>query len=74
LSFVETIYIICKNKYLSVITVLILTILFEVGQYYNIIKGTGDKWDVIFVATMLVVYLLILLFRKERKNEKSEIS
>ena len=60
LSFVEAIYIISKNKYLAVIIVAVFTIIFEIGQYYSIIKGTGDIWDVIFVIAMLIIYLIIL--------------
>jgi len=70
LSFVEAVYFISKNKYLAVIIVTIFTTIFEIGQHYGFIRGTGDIWDVVFVIVMLVIYFIILTIRKERKNEK----
>jgi len=67
LALAETVYIIKGNHLFAAFVALASTILFESMQYFNIIPGTGDIWDVIFVAISLFVYVLI---KKRGKNEK----
>ena len=70
LSFVETIYFISKNKYLAVTIVAIFTILFESGQYFDCIRGTGDICDILCVFVMLAIYLKIITILEDRKSEE----
>jgi hypothetical protein len=69
LALAETIYFIKKNLYLAFWLALILTVLFETMQYFKIVKGTGDIWDIIFVAVSLSIYFMIKK-RKYRHEEK----
>ena len=69
LSFVEVIYLITKNKYIAITIVIVSTIIFEVGQYFGIISGTGDIRDVICVLIMLVIYAIIISIMEGNKNE-----
>jgi hypothetical protein len=72
LALAETVYVVKKNLYLGVFTALGLTILFEVMQYSGIVRGTGDIWDVIFVAISLSIYYLIKKRRYQHEKRKKE--
>ena len=67
LAFAETVYVINGNHMLGIIVAFISTVLFETMQYFDILPGTGDIWDVFFVAISLFIYLVI---RKGVRNEK----
>jgi len=59
LAFAETVYVIKDNYLLGAFVAFFATILFESMQFFSIVPGTGDIWDVIFVAISLLGYLLI---------------
>jgi len=62
LALTETLYIIKNNLLFAVLITFVLTLLFEVMQYFMIVRGTGDILDIIFVSISLSIYYLI---RKE---------
>jgi glycopeptide antibiotics resistance protein len=68
LALAESVHLITKNITFAVITTFILTVLFEVMQYFRIVKGTGDIWDILFVAVSLSIYFMIM--RRRHENEK----
>jgi hypothetical protein len=70
LALAEAVCIIKKNLNFSVIVALIATILFEFMQYLGIVKGTGDIFDVIFVAVSLSIYFLIK--KRSYTNEEKD--
>jgi hypothetical protein len=68
LALAETAYLIKKNLRHAVAISFASTALFETMQYFGVIRGTGDIWDIIFAAISLVVYFF---FKKGVcKNEK----
>jgi len=67
-SFVNALDIFIRKPFISASVVLLLTILFEACQYFAIINGTGDIWDVFYSLCALIIYLLF--FKGVRKNEK----
>jgi len=58
LALAETIYVIKRNLLLATILPVVFTILIELAQYFDVIFGTGDILDVIFVGISLGVYYL----------------
>ncbi|MDR2599662.1 MAG: hypothetical protein LBC73_05245 [Oscillospiraceae bacterium] len=72
LAFAETVFIIMNNYTLGVVIALVSTVLFETAQYINIIPGTGDIWDIFFVAVALSVYWVIKKYidtKEKRTND-----
>jgi steroid 5-alpha reductase family enzyme len=67
LAFAETVYIIKKNLMLAISIALVSTILYEAAQYFGIVSGTGDIWDVIFVVLALTIYFT---YKRRCRNEK----
>ena len=59
LAFAETVYIIKNSLWLGVIVALVATILYEAMQYFGVIRGTGDIWDIFFVAISLAIYFIL---------------
>jgi hypothetical protein len=59
LALAETVYVISNNLKFAFLTALVSTLLFEIMQYFGIVKGTGDILDVVFVAGSLSIYFII---------------
>jgi len=73
LALAETVYFLKRSLWLSVIIALAMTILFETAQYFKVVGGTGDIFDVIFVAVSLSIYFLIKKgLHKNEINKKTD--
>jgi glycopeptide antibiotics resistance protein len=71
LAFAETVYVIKKSVAFCVIASFCLTVAFEMLQYFGIVRGTGDIWDIIFVAIFLSIYYTIK--KRGKMNEREKI-
>ena len=70
LAFAETVYVIKGSHTLGALIALVSTALFETMQYFGVFAGTGDIWDVIFVAISLFGYWAIKGRRGVRNENK----
>ena len=68
-AFVSALDLFFSIWWISSVSVFSLTVLFEISQYYGIVRGTGDAIDILCSIFAIAIFLLIKWRRKI--NEKT---